>query len=211
MAKQPKVIENEELIKEWNWEKNNELGFNPNKLTCGSWYNVWWKCKEGHEYLRTIKNQRDAKNNGLGLCKRCLLLKTNLATEYPLLSQQWLFEKNKGCPSDYSPHSSAVVWWKCEKGHEWQASVSHRSSGRRCPKCFGESKTSFPEQAIFFYYCSKDICFYDKYNLKFFLPTHVLLHISTILLCFLVCQKYQKPIPFSHFFCDAILFLIQDE
>lgn len=139
MAKQPKVIENEELIKEWDWEKNNELGFNPNKLTCGSQYNVWWKCKEGHEYLRTIKNQRDAKNNGQGLCKRCLLLKTNLATEYPLLSQQWLFEKNKGCPSDYSPHSSAVVWWKCEKGHEWEERISQRTSKKikKCPICAG--------------------------------------------------------------------------
>ena len=29
MVKQPKVIENKELMKEWNWEKNNKLGLDP--------------------------------------------------------------------------------------------------------------------------------------------------------------------------------------
>ena len=38
----------------------------------------------------------------------------------------------------------------CSKGHEWQAPIySRRTSG--CPICSGEMKTSFPEQAIFFY------------------------------------------------------------
>ncbi len=70
------------------------------------------------------------------------------------LLSEWNFEKN--APLGYDPHkittgSSKKVWWRCKKGHEWQTSVSHRSNGRRCPKCFGETKTSFPEQAIFFY------------------------------------------------------------
>ena len=72
------------------------------------------------------------------------------------LMAEWDWEKN----TDFDPAalmlgSDKKVWWKCKKGHEWQTTVSHRSNGRRCPKCFGESKTSFPEQAIFFYFRRK--------------------------------------------------------
>ena len=35
------------------------------------------------------------------------------------------------------PNSDKKVWWKCSKGHEWQASISHRSQGRGCPYCSG--------------------------------------------------------------------------
>ena len=85
----------------------------------------------------------------------------------PALMAEWDWEKNS--EFDYDPkkitYGSAIkVWWKCEKGHEWQASVSHRSSGRRCPKCFGESKTSFPEQAIFFYF-NQITTAYNRYML----------------------------------------------
>ena len=62
------VSDNAQLMAEWDWEKNNEIGSYPDKLTCGS-------------------------------------------------------EKK--------------VWWKCSKGHEWQASITHRNNGRRCPYCMG--------------------------------------------------------------------------
>lgn len=32
----PYIIENEELMKEWDWEKNNAEGLNPEKITEGS-------------------------------------------------------------------------------------------------------------------------------------------------------------------------------
>jgi hypothetical protein len=70
----------------------------------------------------------------------------------PSLAKEWHPTKNEHLtPQDVVVGSNKKVWWQCERGHEWQTSVSHRSNGRRCPKCFGESKTSFPEQAIFFY------------------------------------------------------------
>ena len=43
------------------------------------------------------------------------------------------------------------MWWKCEKGHEWQALISNRSRGDGCPICNSGIRTSFPEQAIFYY------------------------------------------------------------
>ena len=38
-----------------------------------------------------------------------------------------------------SKSSSAVVWWKCSKGHEWKTSVNNRTSSHHsgCPICKG--------------------------------------------------------------------------
>ena len=43
------------------------------------------------------------------------------------------------------------VWWLCPLGHEYQATVLHRSDGTNCPVCNSGRQTSFPEQAIFYY------------------------------------------------------------
>lgn len=37
-----------------------------------------------------------------------------------------------------TPHSNYKAWWKCSKGHEWQAVVSSRSYGTGCPFCSGK-------------------------------------------------------------------------
>ena len=42
-------------MQEWDWEKNNKLGLDPTKLTCGSHKKVWWKCKDGHEWKKEIR------------------------------------------------------------------------------------------------------------------------------------------------------------
>jgi len=36
MAEKKYVIDNAELMAEWNWEKNDKLGFDPKTLTLGS-------------------------------------------------------------------------------------------------------------------------------------------------------------------------------
>jgi len=33
------------------------------------------------------------------------------------------------------------IWWKCEKGHEWQATVSNGNDSRGCPYCAAKKKT----------------------------------------------------------------------
>jgi hypothetical protein len=33
------------------------------------------------------------------------------------------------------PKSNVKVWWKCEKGHEWEALLATRSYGSGCPEC----------------------------------------------------------------------------
>ena len=30
-----------------------------------------------------------------------------------------------------------MVWWRCEKGHEWETLISTRAGGSKCPFCSG--------------------------------------------------------------------------
>ena len=72
-----------------------------------------------------------------------------MATVNPKLAAEWHPNKNGDLkPSDIRPHYGKKVWWRCERGHEWQATVDSRSSGRGCPFC--NPQTSFAEQAILF-------------------------------------------------------------
>ena len=48
------IVEDNDLMQEWNWNKNNKLGFNPDTLTFSSAKKVWWKCKLNHEWESTI-------------------------------------------------------------------------------------------------------------------------------------------------------------
>ena len=55
-------------------------------------------------------------------------------------------------PQQVTYGSDLKVWWKCEKGHSWQAAISSRTSqGHGCPKCAKEYQTSLPEKVFAFY------------------------------------------------------------
>ena len=56
------------------------------------------------------------------------------------LLAEWNWEKNlelKFDPSLLTVGSGKKVWWKCSNGHEWQATIDGRNSGRGCPYCSG--------------------------------------------------------------------------
>ncbi len=138
MAEKKYVIDNAELMAEWNWGKNNELNFDPAQLTLGSNKKVWWKCNKGHEWETTIYNRHSGK--GCPYCAGILVIKgyNDLQTVNPTLAQEWNYEKNNGLtPKDVLPSSGKKVWWKCSKGHEWQAIIQSRYNGNGCPYCAG--------------------------------------------------------------------------
>ena len=62
-----KLIDNKEVMKEWDYKKNNDIKIFPETLTTGSNKKVWWICKNGHEYQRLVQNQR----KGSGKCPIC--------------------------------------------------------------------------------------------------------------------------------------------
>ena len=166
---------NPELASEWNYEKNGDL--TPENVTAGSNKKVWWKCKKGHEWQAIISNR----SSGLGcpVCSGHKVLKgeNDLSTINPKLASEWDYEKNGDLtPENVTTSSGKKVWWKCSKGHEWQATIHNRNKGRNCPICDSERKTSTPEYAILFYlkkYDEEPIHRYKEkgYELDIYIPS----------------------------------------
>jgi hypothetical protein len=146
------VSNNAHYMTEWHWERNKELGFSPEKLTCGSGRKVWWRCANGHEWQAIIANRN--KGQGCPYCAGRYAVKgiNDLQTVNPELAEEWNYEKNDGLmPINVLPNSNKKVWWVCSKGHEWQATINSRNNGNGCPVCSTEQKTSFPEYALVYY------------------------------------------------------------
>ena len=166
---------NPSLTEEWNYLKNDEL--TPTDVSPNSHKIVWWICSKGHEWQAEIKTR----NVGFGCpyCsgKRAIKGENDLQTINPHLANEWDFEKNNGLtPMDVLPSSGKLVWWKCSKGHEWQAKIYSRNSGTGCPICASERNTSFPEYALIYYFqkCGLGIIhsFKEKgYELDVYIPS----------------------------------------
>ena len=76
----------------------------------------------------------------------------DLFTTNPELKDEWDFEENEIKPAEVTAGSHKKVWWKCKYGHTWVAAINKRvSRNQGCPVCYGKTKTSFPEQAVFYY------------------------------------------------------------
>ena len=141
---------NPNLAKEWNFEKNN--GLTPMDVLPNSNKKIWWKCIKGHEWQARI-NSRNSENGCPYCAGRYVTIGENdLETVNPTLAKEWNYEKNKGLtPVEVMANSNKKAWWKCSKGHEWQAPINNRNSGNGCPVCDSERKTSFPEYALVYY------------------------------------------------------------
>jgi len=57
----------------------------------------------------------------------------------PEFVKQWHLTKNGNLtPFEVTPNSHKKVWWICEKGHEWEATIHSRNNGKTdCPYCSG--------------------------------------------------------------------------
>lgn len=118
-------------------EKNGPL--NPEDVLPGSHRSVWWKCSEGHEWRAEINSR--VKGNGCPICAGRVVIpgKNDLETVSPLLAAQWHPNKNGPLsPGEVTSGSKRKVWWRCVRGHEWQASIKSRTQGAGCPVCAGK-------------------------------------------------------------------------
>lgn len=143
-----------QLAHQWHPAKNG--GLTPDQVLPGSHRKVWWICEKGHEWQAQIKSR--VAGCGCPVCasREIHPHENDLASQYPLLAAQWHPTKNGALrPETVAPRSSRKVWWRCAKGHEWQASVDSRVSGSGCPVCSGRKvvpgendlATQFPQLA----------------------------------------------------------------
>ena len=124
-----------ELLQQWHYAKND--GLTPDAVTCHSRQKVWWIDRLGHEWQQEIYS-RTALCRGCPFCagREVLAGFNDLASTHPALSAQWDQEKNFDLtPQMVTAGNSHKVWWRCEKGHSWQATIASRTSGCGCPVC----------------------------------------------------------------------------
>lgn len=122
---------------QWHPTKNGNL--TPWDVPCGTIRRVWWRCERGHEWQAGIDSRVSGK--GCPYCGGLLVIpgETDLKTVAPEIAEQWCYEKNgKLRPGEVSAYSNKKVWWRCDKGHEWQVRIASRTSGGSgCPVCSG--------------------------------------------------------------------------
>ncbi|NCT56932.1 MAG: zinc-ribbon domain-containing protein [Legionella sp.] len=127
------------LLKEWHPTKNADLS--PFDVTPRGKDIIWWQCKKGHEWQAKTGNRY--MGTGCPYCAgKIVSPEYNLAIKSPRLAQEWHPEKNNPLtPFEITPKTPKIIWWLCEKGHEWQACVGDRFKGSDCPYC-AEKKAS---------------------------------------------------------------------
>lgn len=125
-----------ELLKEWHSTKND--GINPEIVKFKSSKKFWWKCEREHEWFAAVADRTRGRN-----CPYCsnkkVCLSNCLATTYPEIAKEWHSSKNNITPYEIVAGSFKKIWWWCDKGHEWQTTVSNRVKLKnKCPFCCGQ-------------------------------------------------------------------------
>ena len=137
------------LAKEWHPAKNKQ---HPSEIMPGTHKKAWWICSNGHEWEAEIKSR----TTGVGCpyCARKKVLKgvNDLATVNPELAKEWHPTLNGDLtPEDVTSKSGKKFWWICKNKHAYKSTIYSRNEGQGCPKCLRTLKTSFPEQAVYYY------------------------------------------------------------
>jgi len=150
------------LLQEWDYEKNSIA---PKDISFGSAYKANWKCSIcGNCWPAAIYSRA----KGGRCCPECAKTKRgktktkstinkfrSIVETHPALLDEWDYEKNNITPDQITHGSHKKVWWKCSKGHEWQAIIPNRLKGYGCPYCSGryaitginDLQTMFPDIA----------------------------------------------------------------
>lgn len=124
------------------WHPTRNEGLTPEAVSRSSRDQVWWLCRHGHSWQASVTSR--VQGAGCPGCSGRMAVPgvSDLATTSPELAAQWHPTKNGDLtPAEVKLRSTVRVWWRCEVGHEWQAAISSRASGSRCPGCRGRLLT----------------------------------------------------------------------
>lgn len=147
----------DEVAKYWLYERNNEQGLDPMKLTARSNKEAFFKCPiDGYEWIATITaiagTSWDKGNSGCPVCRGLVAIEsTSLAALYPnFIQRYWNYEKNSKFglyPDKLTKGSNKEAWFKCPRdGYEWKAKIivirrgSWDKGNSGCPVCRGRFK-----------------------------------------------------------------------
>jgi hypothetical protein len=126
------ATEHPRLAKLWHPTKNGDL--RPDAVDSRHAADAWWRCERGHAFRRPpLQMPHDSS------CPTCALAEESLTARFPAIAAEWHPERNGDItPDQVDADHQMNAWWRCERGHEFQATVRSRCRGnRRCPVCFG--------------------------------------------------------------------------
>ncbi|WP_181435517.1 zinc-ribbon domain-containing protein [Curtobacterium sp. MCPF17_051] len=124
-----------DMLAIWDHKRNPEL---PKNVSPGVAKQFWWTCPRGHSYQATAINVSHGRRCGICAGKQVVAGVNDFASRRPDLLAEWNAVRNSVQPNEVPEFSNQRVWWRCERGHEWQAPIVARSSDRRgCPVCSG--------------------------------------------------------------------------
>ena len=127
-----------DLLEQWD---DRNLPLTPMSVGYGSKQKVWWHCYKGHNWTTQIKTRTAKRSLGCPICagKETLQGYNDLATVRPDIAAEWNPTKNgETTPQLVTAGSTASIWWICDQGHEWVATVRSRTSSNcGCPVCAG--------------------------------------------------------------------------
>lgn len=124
-----------EIAREWHPTRNG--GLRPDAVAPKSNKNVWWKCRDAHEWRARVGHR--ANGSGCPYCSgRLVTPERNLLVSFPNVAKEWHPSRNGSlCPEEVLPGTAKKIWWRCAKGHEWQAAINSRTTppAKGCPEC----------------------------------------------------------------------------
>ena len=123
-----------ELIKYWDVEKNSNI----EKYKISSQVEVNWVCEEGHKWINKIRNQANCNECPFCSGKNLIIGVNDFASKYPQLALEWDKELNGIGAHEVKGTCSLRGYWRCDKGHVWNALLSNRLKGEICPYCMGK-------------------------------------------------------------------------
>ena len=129
-----------EVAVDWHPTRNRAIekeGLTPRTMGPKSTRAVWWCCQIcKHVWLTGIRLR--CEGAGCPACYKSALRESSLALRHPDLATEWHPTRNPSFDPAVIGHASARrVWWRCrECGHEWRATVKHRTlRSQGCPEC----------------------------------------------------------------------------
>lgn len=114
---------------------SDENAFPPTQVSTGYNERVWWNCPQGHTYQMTVIAKTSTGHQCPVCSGRTVVSGVNdLESQKPEIACTWS-HKNIMIPSAVTINSNHRVLWECDKGHEWEATIQSRVSGKKCPVC----------------------------------------------------------------------------
>jgi DNA-directed RNA polymerase subunit RPC12/RpoP len=126
-------------------------GWDPKSVSSGSEKKFQWVCDTGHIWKSSVNSR--ALGSNCPFCTNNQVLKgyNDLATTHPEIAK----EAHGWDPATFIAGTGKKLEWKCNKGHLFSTTGSHRTRGQGCPYCsnkkvlkgFNDLETINPEIA----------------------------------------------------------------